>query len=119
MLCLAMGHHEEALEWVEWCLHGDQLNDSRTREYACIQVLLQIRLDDEREYRDYADSLALMYGADNLELALALTEGREHFHGLHSPGLSLEGFDTHARLLDAYRKLHKAKKVYWETFKAA
>lgn len=119
MLCLALGEHEEALEWVEWCLHGEQLGDARTREYACIQVLLQFTLDGERDYSDYADSLALMYGADNLQLGLDIIEARESFHGLHSPGLSLEGFDTHARLLDAYRKLHKAKKQYWETFKAA
>ncbi len=119
MLCLALKNHDEALEWVEWCLHGEQLDDARTREYACIQVLLQLALDDERDFVDYADSLELMYGADNLQLGRAIVAADECFHGLHSPGLSLDGFDTHARLLNAYRKLHKAKKHYWETFKAA
>ena len=76
--------------------------------------LLEIKLDDERNYQDYEDSLKLMYGNDNVKVAIDLIEGKEIFHGLHSPGLSLQGFNTHKKLLEGYQKLHKAKQTNWK-----
>jgi ribosomal protein S12 methylthiotransferase accessory factor len=114
MLCLAMEDFEQAIEWNEWCLHMDQLNDERIRYYRCLQALLEVKLDDDRDYHNYEDSLKLMYGNDNVKVAIDLIEGKEIFHGLHSPGLSLEGFNIHNKLLEGYQKLHKAKQTNWK-----
>jgi len=114
MLCLAAEDYEQAIEWNDWCLHMDQLNDERMRFYRALQALLDIKLDDERDYDDYTDSLNLMYGADIIATGIRLLEGEEKFHGLHSPGLSLDGFNTHKKLLDGYAKLHKAKQTNWQ-----
>ncbi|HEY9050933.1 MAG TPA: YcaO-like family protein, partial [Gammaproteobacteria bacterium] len=113
MLCLAIQDYEQALEWIDWCLSMDQLNIARIRHYRCLHALLEIRLDDERDYSHYEKSLALMYGADNVKTGIDIIEGRDNFHGLHSPGLSLDGFKTHQKLLEGYAKLHKAKQRYW------
>lgn len=113
MLCLAGEDFEEAMEWNDWCLHMDQLDDERIRYYRALQALLEIKLDKSHEYDEYVDSLNLMYGEDIIDTGISLLEGKVTFHGLHSPGLSLEGFVTHNKLLEGYGKLHKAKLGNW------
>lgn len=113
MLCLAIEDYDQAIEWNDWCLHMDQLDEERIRYYRGLQALLEIRLDESREYENYIDSLKLMYGEDTIKTGLDLIEGNQKFHGLHSPGLSLDGFVMHNKLLDGYAKLHKAKIENW------
>ncbi|HED33118.1 MAG TPA: 30s ribosomal protein S12 methylthiotransferase accessory protein YcaO [Gammaproteobacteria bacterium] len=114
MLCLAIEDYEGAIEWNDWCLHMDQIGVERIRFYRGLQALLEIKLDASREYADYIDSLKLMYGDESIDTGIKLLEGEMRFHGLHSPGLSLEGFDLHQKLLEGYAKLHKAKVENWE-----
>jgi ribosomal protein S12 methylthiotransferase accessory factor len=114
MLCLAMKDYEQAMEWNDWCLHMDQLDDERVRYYRCLQALLEIKLSDERDYAGYADGLNLMYGEHNVSNGIDVIEGKQKFYGLHSPGLSLDGFNTHKKLLEGYAKLHKAKLSNWQ-----
>ena len=114
MLSLAMKDYDQAIEWNEWCLHMDQLDEERVRYYRCLQALLEIKLDDNRSYLDYADNLNLMYGEQNVQTGINVIEGKELFYGLHSPGLSLDGFNTHKKLLEGYSKLHKAKVNNWK-----
>jgi len=113
MLCLASEDFEQAIEWNDWCLHMDQLSDDRNRFYRSLQALLEIKLDDTREYKDYIDSLNLMYGCETIATGIKLIEGVERFYGLHSPGLSLAGFNTHKKLLQGYAKLQQAKQNNW------
>jgi len=113
MLCLAL-QDSEAIDWVDWCIQIEQLGEQRTSEYRCLHALLEIKHEDRRSVEDYIDSLTLMYGEATVNLGIDITEGREVFHGLHSPGLSLEGFHLHNRLLEGYRKLHHAKQANWK-----
>ena len=113
MLCLAL-EDEQASDWVDWCVQIDQLGEQRTNAYRCIHALLEIRQDQNRSYDEYIDSLSLMYGKDTVKTGIDIVEGREVFHGLHSPGLSLEGFNLHNKLLEGYRKLHRAKQTNWK-----
>jgi len=62
-----------------------------------------------RQRKDYLDSFTLLYGNNTLTDCIAIIEAKENFYGLHSPGLSLDGFNTHKKLLHGYRKLHRAK----------
>ena len=114
MLCLAMKDYQQAYEWVDWCLHMDQLSEERIRHYRCLQALLDIKMHKDRSYDHYAKSLGLMYGDENVNTGIKIIEGDELFHGLHSPGLSLDGFETHKKLLEGYQKLHKAKQDNWK-----
>lgn len=112
MLCLA-SQHEQAIDWVDWCVQIDQLGDERTSEYRCIHALLEIKHDEGRSFEDYSNSLSLMYGEEIVRNGIEIVEGRTVFHGLHSPGLCLDGFELHNRLLEGYRKLHRAKQTNW------
>lgn len=113
MLCLAL-QNDEAIEWVNWSIHIDQLDKNSTRFYLCLQSLLEINSDEQRNLKDYTDSLKLMFDEQTLADCLDVVNGKENFFGLHSPGLSLEGFVTHQKLLEGYKKLHLAKQNNWK-----
>lgn len=113
MLNLAIGDLEQATEWVDWCLHMDQLTVCRLHLYNCLKILLDIRQDDSREHDDFLDGLNKLYGNEYVSICIKIMEGSETFHGLHSPGLSLDGFELHKELLKGYAKLHKAKIDNW------
>jgi ribosomal protein S12 methylthiotransferase accessory factor len=110
MLCLAL-QEREALDWVEWCLSLPDAEQSgeRVRYLRCLQVLLEIKRNDDRSYAAYTDSLRLLFGTDLVETCLALVEGETVFYGLHCPGLGLSGFERHLALLAGYKKLQQAK----------
>ena len=113
MLHLAL-KNDEAIAWVNWCLHIDQLNSEATRFYLCLQALLEINSDDQRQLDDYSDSFKLLFAEKTLENCLDVISGKQNFFGLHSPGLSLDGFNTHKKLLEGYQKLHLAKQNNWQ-----
>ena len=111
MLHLALGDAQSAKEWNRWSLHMPDLNKERTLHHRCLEAMLEIKLDEEKNFKDYVKSLVLMYGEDTLQYCVDIINRKEVFHGLHSPGLSLDGFESHKKLLDVYRKLHKAKQA--------
>ena len=113
MLCLALKNNE-AIEWVNWIIQIDQLDKHSTLFYSCLQALLEINSDAHRKLEDYIDSLKLMFGEQTLADCLDVISGKENFFGLHSPGLSLDGFVTHQKLLEGYKKLHLAKQNNWQ-----
>ncbi len=113
MLCLAL-KNDKAIEWVSWCLHIDQLDSEASRFYLCLQTLLEITTDKQRQIVDYIDSFKLMFDEKTLTNCLAVISGKENFFGLHSPGLKLEGFTMHQKLLKGYQKLHLAKQNNWK-----
>lgn len=113
MLCLAL-EDEQALEWVDWCLSLGQGDAAQLRFYRCLRALLDIKWHEQREYDDYQQALAKMYGEDFVSNGIEIVEGRTLFHGLHTPGLSLDGFERHQALLAGYEKLQKAKKLFWQ-----
>ena len=113
MLCLAL-KNDEAIDWVNWSIHIDQLDDDSTRFYLCLQALLEINMDAQQELEGYIDSFKLMFDEQTLTNCHDVITGKENFFGLHSPGLSLDGFVTHKKLLDGYRKLHHAKQNNWK-----
>lgn len=108
MLCLVL-QDEAALDWVEWCLTLEDLTEHRLKHYRCVKALLEIKWDDEREYDDYRKGLALLYGEQITQDALAVVEGQKAFEGLIASSLKLNGFKQHLQLLTAYEKLHMIK----------
>ncbi len=112
MLALAL-EDERAIDWVNWCLHLDQASEENIRKFRCLLALLEIK-HSGRTYSDYLDSLSLMYGKELTNTCLNIVEGEITFYGLHCPGLSLEGFEMHKKLLAGYQKLQDAKIKNWQ-----
>ncbi len=113
MLYLALREHEEAHVWVTWCNHIANLDDKRANVYRCLDAMLTITIE-EKNLQDYKTSLIQMYTLECVDTCQALLEQKVTFYGLHSPGLSLEGFDKHLRLLEGYKKVQKAKSSHQE-----
>ena len=108
MLCLAL-QAETALDWVEWCLALEDLSEQQLKHYRCVKVLLEIKWHNDREYTDYMEGLALLYGQQTAEDAFAVVQVETSFKGLTAPDLALKGMKQHHCLLEAYEKLSKVK----------
>ncbi|MBT3203808.1 MAG: 30s ribosomal protein S12 methylthiotransferase accessory protein YcaO [Gammaproteobacteria bacterium] len=105
MICLAIDHHDSA-EWVDWCLHLDQLSPDRHQLYHCLSVLLELDIQQQNKLEI---SLNQLFGKQRFEQCKKIIRGEITFAGLHSPGLSLQGFELHQKLLDGYLKLQAMK----------
>jgi len=68
--------------------------------YRCIADLAQLA-----EPSPFEPALALLYGRETLQTALALFNQDQRFFGLTALGSNFEGSAIHQRLLEAYRKV--------------
>ncbi|MGA9163061.1 MAG: 30S ribosomal protein S12 methylthiotransferase accessory factor YcaO [Thiobacillus sp.] len=100
LLALALGDDEAILEGCSWIAQYGQRSEARLKVYRCIADLVQ--LDDPGPFEP---ALALLYGRDTLNQALALFNQDERFFGLTRLGGNFEGSAIHQRLLEAYRKV--------------
>ena len=114
MLYLALQDYEQALEWNSWSLHFGDLSQNDRRHHQCMHALLNIVMDDHKVYREYKSALALIFTNEVLQECEDLVQGRSCFQGLHFPGLTLDGFELHQKLLAGYKKLHKAKQHHFK-----
>lgn len=115
MLALAGGDLDQALAWTEWTMEFNQsvFSAERTNYYRCLQTLLLLSQEDDREPLQYLNAFVRMYGADAVEAASAALSGEEPFYGLQAVDSDLKAFPAHQSLLNAYEKLQKAKAAYW------
>ena len=111
MLCLAI-KHRDAPQWIDWCLHLDQLSGSRHQLYRCIDTVMHLT---EEETSGLEPALKQLFSADIYDQSRKIVAGKIKFSGLHFPGLGLDGFDNHQRLLAAYSKLQSMKLQHHET----
>jgi len=68
-----------------------------------------VMLDDDLELADYELNFRRMFGNERMDAVLGSVDGSIRFYGLTPTSMRLEGLDRHHRLLDSYRKLHKAR----------
>ncbi|PHV08881.1 30s ribosomal protein S12 methylthiotransferase accessory protein YcaO [Janthinobacterium sp. BJB412] len=106
LLALVVGDQEAILEGCDWIHHFKDLAPARRLVYRCVEAIVKLDEDDESE--NYTRSLALMFGAETLQLAEALLDGSERFFGLDTLGPDFEGSAMHQTLLAAYDKLFAA-----------
>jgi len=52
-----------------------------------------------------------MFGNDRMDAVMGSVQGSVRFYGLTPTSMKLEGLDRHHRLIDSYKKLHKARTV--------
>ncbi|MFT8210260.1 MAG: 30S ribosomal protein S12 methylthiotransferase accessory factor YcaO [Symbiopectobacterium sp.] len=115
MLALAGGDLEQALIWAEWTqdFNGSVFSPSRSNYYRCLQTLLKLALDEEREPSQYYDAFVKMYGSDTVEAASAAIVGEQSFYGLFDVDDTFSTLPAHQSLLAAYEKLQAAKRRFW------
>ncbi|MGV6857340.1 MAG: 30S ribosomal protein S12 methylthiotransferase accessory factor YcaO [bacterium] len=107
-LALASEDFEAALHWCTWTLEFTPDNTNQ-RTMACLQHWLGLIQAFPETAHEYADTLNQLFGKEAADQARAMSKGENLFSDLGAPGLSLEGFSSHQRLLQAYQRLQTAK----------
>ncbi|MDC9580260.1 30S ribosomal protein S12 methylthiotransferase accessory factor YcaO [Xenorhabdus sp. PR6a] len=115
MLALAGNDLEQALIWVEWTqdFNASVFTAERANYYRCLQTLLLLTQEDDREPEQYYQAFVKMYGQDTVDAASAALAGENCFHGLWAIDSELKALPAHQALLNAYEKLQKAKREFW------
>ncbi|MCL2899959.1 30S ribosomal protein S12 methylthiotransferase accessory factor YcaO [Brenneria tiliae] len=114
MLALAGGDLEQALIWAEWTqdFNGSVFPAPRANYYRCLQTLLQLALEPQRNPADYYDAFVSMYGRETVDAAGAAIAGEQSFYGLFAIDDAFAALPAHRSLLAAYEKLQRAKSRY-------
>lgn len=109
LIYLALQQFEEAKDLVEQFLQYNTNTVERGLFYQCMNVVLEVILDDEMELEDYEHNFHRMFGDARMDAVLGSLEGTVRFYGLAETNMQLEGLDRHLRLIDSYKKLHAAR----------
>ncbi len=115
MLALAGGDLDQALAWTEWTIefNASIFSPERANYYRCLQTLLLLAQEEERQPLQYLNAFVRMYGAQAVEAASAALSGEAPFYDLQPADGTLQAFPAHQALLAAYEKLQRAKVAYW------
>jgi ribosomal protein S12 methylthiotransferase accessory factor len=109
LIHLALKQYIVAKEGVETFLQYNTNTVERGLFYQCLNVVLQVQLDDELLLEDYAHNFRRMFGDVRMDAVLGSVDGSVRFYGLTPTSMKLEGLDRHLRLIDSYKKLHAAR----------
>ncbi|WP_105201278.1 MULTISPECIES: OsmC domain/YcaO domain-containing protein [unclassified Pseudoalteromonas] len=109
LIYLALGELEEAMELVGDFLQYNDNTVERGLFYQAVSAVLEVTLDEELELDDFIHNFSRMFGKETMENAVGLVTGEVRFHGLTPTNMKLEGLDKHLRLLESYKKIHKAR----------
>ena len=109
LIQLALKQYQEAHDLVGAFLQYNDNTVERKLFYQAMDAALEVLLDDELEMADYEVNFRRMYGDACMDAVLGSIDGSVRFFGLTPTNMQLEGLDRHHRLIDSYRKLHKAR----------
>jgi ribosomal protein S12 methylthiotransferase accessory factor len=109
LIQLALKQFEEAHDLVGAFLQYNENTVERGLFYQALNVVLEVKLDDELELDDYMLNFRRMFGNPRMDAVLGSVDGSVRFFGLTPTSMKLEGLDRHQRLIDSYQKLHKAR----------
>ncbi len=109
LIHLALKQFESAKELVETFLQYNTNTVERGLFYQCLNVVLEVELDDDLKLDDYAVNFRRMFGNARMDAVMASVDGSVRFFGLTPTSMKLEGLDRHLRLIESYKKLHTAR----------
>jgi ribosomal protein S12 methylthiotransferase accessory factor len=109
LINLALRQFDEAHELVGAFLQYNDNTVERGLFYQALNVVLEIKLDDELELADYEFNFRRMFGQERMDAATGSVDGSVRFFGLEPTSMKLEGLERHQRLIDSYKKLHAAR----------
>jgi ribosomal protein S12 methylthiotransferase accessory factor len=109
LIQLALREFEAAHELVGAFLQFNDNSVERRLFYQALNVVLEVMLNSDLELDDYAVSFRRMFGDARMDAVMGSVDGSVRFFGLTPTSMKLEGLDRHQRLIDSYKKLHKAR----------
>lgn len=109
LIYIALKQFEEAKDLVEQFLQYNTNTVERGLFYQCMNVVLEVILDEEMELEYYEKNFRRMFGDERMDAVIGSVEGNVRFYGLTPTSMKLEGLDRHLRLIESYKKLHAAR----------
>lgn len=109
LINLALQQLAPAKDLVESFLQYNTNTVDRGLFYQCMNVVLEVMLDDDLTLDDYLFNFRRMFGDEKMDAVLGSVNGTVRFYGLTPTSMKLEGLDRHQRLIDNYKKLHGAR----------
>lgn len=109
LICLAIQDLETAHDLVGAWLQYNENTLERALFFQALNVVLEVTLDEELELADFEANFRRMFGDARMDAAIGSVNGSVRFFGLTETSMKLEGLDRHQRLIDSYRKLHRAR----------
>ena len=109
LIHLALQQLEEAHDLVGAFLQYNDNTLERGLFYQALNVVLEVLLDEAMSLEDFEVNFRRMFGNERMDAVLGSVDGSVRFYGLTPTSMKLEGLDRHHRLLDSYRKLHRAR----------
>jgi len=109
LIHLALQQLEDAQELVCAFLQYNDNTAERGLFYQALNAVLEVVLDDDMALADYEVNFRRMFGQARMDAVLGSVDGSVRFHGLTPTSIQLEGLDRHQRLIDSYKKLHRAR----------
>ena len=109
LIHLALKQFDEAYELVGAFLQYNDNTVERKLFYQALSAVLEITLDENLKLEHYVGNFRKMFGNEIMDAVIGSVDGSLRFYGLTPTSIKLEGLDRHQRLIDSYRKLHKAR----------
>jgi ribosomal protein S12 methylthiotransferase accessory factor len=109
LINLALNDLEQAIELVGEFLQYNDNTVERGLFYQAVHAVLEIELDDELLLEHFMTNLNRMFGEELMKNVVGSVTGDVKFYGLTKTSMKLEGLDKHLRLIESYKKLHKAR----------
>ncbi|MBT3512707.1 MAG: OsmC domain/YcaO domain-containing protein [Nitrosomonadales bacterium] len=109
LINLAIKQFDVAYELTEAFLQYNDNTVERGLFYQALRVSLYIILNEDLELENYLSNFRRMFGKVQMDAVIGSIEGSLRFFGLAPTNMNLEGLDRHQRLMDSYKKLHKAR----------
>ena len=112
LIYLILEQYEQANKIVSNFLSFNDNTVERVLFYQALSTVLEITINDELDIDDYIPNLNRMYGPEVMSNALGSVTGEVRFFGLVKTSMKLEGLDKHLKLIESYKKLHKARALH-------
>ena len=111
LINLALGELDEAIELVGEFLQFNENTVERGLFYQAVHTVLEITLDEEMALEDFIVNLSRMFGEETMANVVGSVKSQVKFLGLTRTSMKLEGLDKHLRLIESYKKLHRAREI--------
>ena len=111
LINLAIKQFDVAYELTEAFLQYNDNTVERGLFYQALRVSLYIILNEDLELENYLSNFRRMFGKVQMDAVIGSIEGSLRFFGLAPTNMNLEGLDRHQRLMESYKKLHKARSL--------
>jgi ribosomal protein S12 methylthiotransferase accessory factor len=109
LIHLALEQFDEALELTGVFLQYNDNTVERGLFYQALSAVLEVQLNDKLTLDDYVTNFYRMFGQDRMDAVIGSVDGSVKFFGLTPTNTALAGLDRHHRLIESFKKLHKAR----------